>query len=202
VAGVVEQVDTEGRKALIPGLESPGVPAGEIPALLWESAVESARSKKRWRDQCVGAGAGNALWADASWRDSPAVWRSCALFDAADPVTEECRALLSKGGEEIPAGLVAIVKTPRGEAEDLSQRWMESGWTVVTVSRDDSIGLYETLTEADMSKPLAVVLTIGAAVSARLHVSRTAIRRREEGLLGEMSDDQFSEVMGEFLGGE
>lgn len=197
VAGFVGQVDAEGRKAMIPGIEAPGVPAGEVPGLLRESAVESARSKKRWRDQCVRIGAENASWADASWRDSPAVWRSCALFDAADPVTEECRALPG-AGEEAPAGLVAIVKTPRGDADGLADRWTESGWTTAILSRDDSVGLYESLTGADMSKPFAVMLTIGSP-SARMHVSRTAIRRREEGLLGEMSDDQFNDVMEEFL---
>lgn len=219
VAGILGEVDAEGRAAAIPGLEVPGCPASEIPGLLWESAVESAKSKKRWREQCCApapdgatpdAAAAPAVsaasWADPVWRDSPAVWRSCAIFDAADPVTEECMALPGKAGEPsalspAPAGLVALVKVPRGEAADLAERWARSGWETTIVNRDDTVGLYDALVAADMAKPFAVMLTIGS-VSARFHVSRTAVRRQEEGLLGEMSDDQFSRVMGEFLGGE
>ncbi|MDR1744347.1 MAG: hypothetical protein LBS30_01175 [Planctomycetota bacterium] len=193
VADIVDRVDAEGRRAAIPGLESPGVPAGEIPGMLWESAVESARSKKRWRAQC----GDHAAWADPSWRDSPAVWRSCAIVDVADPVAEQCRALPGNGGET-PAGLVAVVTVARTDAESLADKWLKSGWVTTVVNRNDSLGLYNALTGADMGRPFAVMLALGS-MSVRLHISRTALRRREAGLLGEMSDEQFNEVMGAFL---
>ncbi len=46
--------------------------------------------------------------------------------------------------------------------------------------------------------PLAIMIAIGQG-SGTPHISRTAIRRKESGLLGEMSDEQFNEIMGEVL---
>lgn len=194
VAYLVEQVDLEGSAAVVPGLESPGYPAEEILAKLWDSAVESGRSKRRWREQM----SGDPDWVDPAWLESPAVWRSCAIFDVSDPVTEQCRLLPAKAGDR-PAGLVALVKVARADAHRLAELWTESGWESVVVNRNDSLSLYDVLMHADMGKPLAVMLAIGAMAS-QSHVSRTVIRRRESGLLGELSDDKFNEVMGEFLG--
>lgn len=194
VADLVELVDTEGRDAMVPGLEAPGYPAEEILTMLWESAVESGRSKRRWREQM----AGDLDWVDPTWLESPAVWRSCAIFDASDPVTELCRVMPGEGADN-PVGLVAMIKIARADAHGLAELWQDSGWESVVVNRNDSLGLYDTLMNADMGRPLAVMLSIGAMAS-QPHVSRAAIRERESGLLGELSDDQFNEVMEEFLG--
>ncbi len=193
-AALVERVDTEGRKAVVPGLEAPGFPAEEIPELLWESALESGRGKRVWRER-VGE---DAEWVETSWRDMPAVWRSVAIFDAADPVTEQCRVLPGREGDK-PAGLVALVKVGHVEAQEMSDSWTAAGWRTAVVGRYDSLGLYEALTSADMGIPFAVMLATTSA-STRLHISKTALRRRESGLLGEMSDAQFNDLMGEFLG--
>lgn len=193
VAELVERVDVEGRKAVIPGIESPGVPAEEIPDLMWESALESARSKRRWRD----ALGGRLDWADPAWRETSAVWRTCGLFDIADPVTAKCRDLPTREGES-PAGLTVLVKVPHSDVRAVVDEWYAHGWEAVMVNRTDCLSLYEALVSADMDKPLAVML--GSGIVAQMpHISRTAIRRRESGLLGEMSDEMFSEIMGKSL---
>jgi hypothetical protein len=120
-----------------------------------------------------------------------------AILDAADPVTEQCRVLPGREGEK-PAGLVVLVKVGHLEARELADAWTASGWRTAVVSRNDSLGLYEALTGADMGIPFAVMLATTSA-STRLHISKTALRRREAGLLGELSDAQFNELMGEFL---
>lgn len=193
VPEIVERVDNEGRRASVPGLEVPGCPPEEVPDLLWDSAVESARSKRRWREQ-IGDG---AEWADPAWSASPAVWRSVAIFDIADPVTEQCRVLPGRDGER-PAGLAVVVKAGREEAPNLADVWAESGWNAAVVGHDDCLGLYDALTTADMGTPFAVILATGSG-PALPHISKTALRRREAGLLGELSDDQFHELMGEYV---
>lgn len=194
VAELVERVDTEGRRAVVPGIEAPGAPAEEIPDLMWESAVESARDKRRWRERLADT---DLSWADPAWRDSPATWRTCGVFDAADPVAEKCRDLPLRGGET-PAGLVALVKVPHVDAAAHADTWRAHGWETAIVNRSDYLGIYALLENAPLDKPLAVMLGLGKAATPR-HISRTTIRRKESGLLGEMSDEQFSEIMGESL---
>lgn len=194
VARLVERVENEGRRAAVPGLEAPGAPSEEIPNLLWESALESARSKRRWREGL----SGDVEWVDRAWLDSPAAWRSCGMFDVADPATDECRELPLRPGEE-PAGLVALVKVGRNTAARVAESWSLCGWTAEVVNRNDCLNLYEILAVADMAKPLAIMLALSSA-PGQPHISRTVIRRREEGLLGEMPDNQFNQLMGERLG--
>ncbi len=194
VVDLVERVDEEGRRAFVPGIESPGVPAEEIPDLMWESAVESARNKRRWRERLS---AKDLAWADPAWRDSPATWRTCGLFDAADAVTVKCRDLTMRDGER-PAGLVLLLKVPRSDITAYADEWASRGWETAIVNRNDCLSLYELLVSASMDKPLAVMMAVGQTATTP-HISRTAIRRKESGLLGEMSDEQFNEIMGESL---
>lgn len=196
VGDMLSRLETDGRDAVIPGIESPGAPPEEIPDRVWESAVESARSKRRWRD-FMGVGRGKD-WAEPWWRESPAVWRTCALVNAGDPVTDQCRALLSRGGEAI-AGLAVFVKASRTEAPALAESWREAGWEAVVVNRSDCLGAYENLVAAAMDKPFALILAIGrSAMSSRIS-ARMKAKRDEPQLLGEMSDEQFSAIMGESL---
>lgn len=194
VVELVERVGAEGRRATVPGIEFPGAPAEEIPNLMWESATESARNKRRWRERLAETGAG---WADPAWRDSPAAWRTCGIFDIADPVSAKCRELPMRGGEA-PAGLVVLLKVPQAEAASHADNWYAHGWETAIVNRDDYLSLYEILVAASMDKPLAVMTAVGQG-STVPHISRTVIRRKESGLLGEMSDEQFNEIMGESL---
>ena len=182
------------RPVSIPGIEAAGAATGELPGLIWESAVESARSKKRWRDAM--ASRHDCAWAEPWWRESPAVWRTCVLLHAADAVTRECRALPARGGDA-PAGLVAFVKTPRSEAHAQADEWETAGWTAAVINRGDYLTLYDLLITAVMDKPLAVVLGSGSAVSGRFFP--TATQRGDDNLLGKMSDEQFEALIGESL---
>ncbi len=196
VAEMVEKVDLEGSRAYIPGIESPGVPTNDVPNLMWESALESARSKRSWREKMEEFG--NIDWAEPDWVDSPAAWRTCGIFDNADPVTAQCRDLLLREGDN-PAGLVAVVKAGREEAFDVADAWADVGWDVDVIHRSDCVGIYELLSETVFDTPLAIIVGVGQSGSR--HFSRSEIRRRESGLLGEMSDEQFNEIMGESLKG-
>lgn len=193
VGSVIDYVDSSGSKAFVPGIEAPGAPVDAIPDLLWESAVESARSKKKWRE----ANINHSNWADEKWAASPAVWRSCAILDTADPVTEKCRYLAARD-DDAAAGLVVIIKVPRSEAPQLADSWAECGWDTQLKNRSDCLGIYQTLAEATFERPLAILITVGAMQTPQ-HISKTIIRRRESGLLGEMSDEQFNALISDCI---
>lgn len=194
IAEIIDHVETSGSKAFVPGIEAPGTPPDSIPELLWESAVSSAKSKKKWRT----ANLNQTKWADEYWAASPAVWRSCALLDTADPVTEKCR-LLPKQHNDITAGLVAFIKVPRSDANDIVDAWQATGWNTFIVNRSDCLGLYQLLTETRLAQPTAIMIAVGDSMSPRRNISKTIVRRRESGLLGEMSDEQFSTIIGDSL---
>lgn len=195
VDGFLSRLERDGGNAVIPGIEAPGARQEDIPDLIWESAVESARSKRRWRE-AMGKD-GDTSWAEPRWRDSPAAWRTSAVVNAADPVADMCRVLPARGGEAV-AGLAVFVKTPRVDAPDLEERWRDAGWEAAVVNRSDSLGAYDCLAAATMDKPFALILATGRGASARVS-ARLQVRSGEPELLGEMSDEQFGAIMGESL---
>lgn len=196
VPELVEAVDARGSAAAVPGIESPGVPADELPRLVWESATESARDKKRWRD-ALGSGMRD-MWFSPGWSDAPETWRTCVVLDVADPVTARCRDLLRRR-DEVPAGLVALVKAPEGAAHGVAEDWGSAGWEAVLVDKGDLVRMHDVLSGAKPGVPLAIVLSTSTESEALPHISRTIVRRRESGLLGEMSDEQFNALMDESL---
>lgn len=189
VGNIVDHVESSGSKSFVPGIEAPGSPVDLIPDLLWESAIESGKSKKRWKE----ANLNQSNWANNRWAESPAVWRTCAILDTADPVTEKCRSLTLRPGDQ-PAGLVVFIKVPRSEAGPLADAWSECGWNTAVQNRSDCLGIYQLLSDADFDRPLAVMIDIGATPTP-MHFSKTIMRRRESGLLGEMSDEQFNALI-------
>ena len=196
VAGLVEDVDTKGRKAVVPGIESPGVPVDEIPQLIWESATESARDKRRWRETL--GSAGHNAWLSPVWRDAPETWRTCVILDTADPVTAQCRDLVRREDERL-AGLVALVKTPEDAAHAVAEDWWGAGWDAALMDKSDILQMHDLLGGGRLEKPLAIVLSTSTKGRLLPHISKTVVRRRESGLLGEMSDEQFNALMGESL---
>lgn len=194
VPEMITKVDFEGRKTYIPGIEAPGAPIAELPDLIWKSAVMSTKSKEVWRKSMNGKPA----WADEDWAESGAVWRTCAIFDHSDPVSAKCRDLLADNNAT-PAGLVVIVKVERGEAVKAADEWMAKGWEAAVINRSDCLGLYELLAETVDDQPFVVFMTGGQAAAPS--ISRSGIRRKESGLLADLSDAQFNEIMGESLKG-
>lgn len=180
-----------GDKNAIPGLESVCAPTRELATEAWESGLESAWSKRRWR-QHFGPGAG-LDWANPEWRDAPGVWRTCIVFEHQDEAAPLCRALPEQDGE-CPAGLSAVIVAPQNESVPLAQQWRDSGWESMVVDRSDGPGLYNVLTAPASDKPRAIILAIGQATS--LGTSATTFRLARQGtLLGELSDDQFNAIM-------
>lgn len=194
VPGLVEEVDAEGSRAVVPGLENPGASSAEIPDLVWASALESARSKKRWRST-VGSNLLNASWVDPHWRGAPESWRTCVVLDAVEPVTLACRDLPLREGDK-PAGLLALVKAPGARTADIVETWGKAGWDTASIDHDDAAQIYEALSTAYLHRPLALVLTMDNTAEKIPHIFDT---RRESVLLGEMSDEQFSAIIGESL---
>lgn len=190
VADVVDHVDSAASLAVVPGIEEPGAPAESIPDLLWESGLESAKSKKRWRD----ANLRHDRWANEKWARSPAAWRSSVLLDTADPVTDGCRRLALRR-DEAAAGLTAFVKVPRLDAASVAESWEASGWDVRVFNRTDCLGLHQFLLDNVFDRPVAAMIATGGTSQNPRHISRTYARRRESGLLGEMSDEQFSAML-------
>lgn len=182
-----------GREGVIPGLEVPGLPPEEVLPLAWESAVESGRSKRRWREY-LGLDSVRE-WTDAAWRDSPAVWRTFVVADAvlADRELRD----RPRREQDSPAGLVVLVVVQRNDAPDLAREWHNAGWETTVVNRTDCLGLYEALATGRDARPTAVMLAIGHAPSSP--TARIARQPREVRLLGELSDDQFNAIMDESL---
>lgn len=193
VASLIDGVLTDGREAAIPGIEHPGADPEEIPALAWESAIESARSKRRWRDY-LGMDAGRQ-WAEKSWRESPAVWRTFALLDALSPAAADLMHYPARAGDA-PAGFVTLIMVNRTEAPSLADEWQAAGWEASVVAKNDFQSLYDALATARDDRPTAIMLGIGQSPS---FVSRTVRRVREPTLLGELSDEQFHAIMGESI---
>lgn len=196
VADFVDDALAEGSQAALPGLEPGVTPATDLPRHAWESALESERSKRRWAEALeMGSGA-NPEWADRDWLRSPGVWRTYILLEATAPEAFVCRDLpLQEPG--VPSSLVALAYAPRNEASRLAEEWRAAGWETVVVSRSDCLGLYQTLTAPSSGKPLAVMLAAGQAQGPSS--SLTSMRRKDSQLLGEMSDEQFSSLVGESL---
>lgn len=193
VVDLVVAVEAEGTKAVIPGVEAPGAPAEDIPRLFWESAAESARDKKRWRE-VLGAGV-HADWFSPVWRDSPETWRSCVVLDAEDEVSAAVRAL-ARREDESAAGMVALVKASEIMSEGVVKEWWDGGWDVILADCGDLVQVYSLLVDLRLERPLAIILSKFSAPNKN---SKTVVRRRESGLLGEMPDDIFSELMKESL---
>ncbi len=192
VEEMISKVDFEGRKTFIPGIEAPGAPIGELAQMICQSALDSAKSKKIWRKSM----GDQPAWADSEWAESDAVWRTCAIFDHSDAVAGQCRDLLPEL-PETPAGLVVVVKVERGEATKTAEEWMAKGWETAVIHRSDSLHLYELLTEIIRDQPFVIIMTVGQA--APPSITRSGIRRKESGLLADLSDAQFNEIMGESL---
>lgn len=193
VANIVDKALVQERNAVIRGLETPGATPEEMLQLAWESALESARSKRRWRDY-LGLETGKE-WTAPHWRASSGVWRTYIVFDAFSSEAALCRALPQREGET-PACLTALVTAPRSDAAALAEEWRDAGWEAAVVARSDCLGLYQALTSSATDKPSAVLLAIGQTPSAS---SRTGMRRKEPELLGEMSDEQFNTLLGESI---
>lgn len=194
VAQVVDAAMEAGREAEIPGLEACGLPFEEMACLAWESAIESGRSKRRWREQ-LGAEAG-ANWAEAKWCAAPEVWRTCIVADSLAPGARILRDMPSQGAEQ-PAGLVAMVTVNRADSANTAEQWRVMGWEAAVVARSDCLGLYHTLNSAPPDKPLAVMVAVGP--SPQSPASRTGQRSRDTKLLGEMSDEQFNAIINETI---
>lgn len=192
-AALLDQAEADGRDAVIPGIECPGARPAETMAMAWESAVESGRSKRRWRDRFAKQ---NPKWAEPWWRESPAAWRTCVAADAGTPHAELLRDFPLRGGER-PAGFVALLMAPRNEADALAEQWARSGWETETINRTDCVTLYHTLIRTPGAKPLAVFLA--TAQPGSQNMTRIRLRRKEAELLAELSDDQFNALMGETL---
>lgn len=193
VAAIADAASEAGREAVVPGLEAPCRPTAEIAALAWESAIESARSKRRWRDY-LGKDAGRD-WAAPEWRDSPATWRTCVILDGADAGADICRNLPTRGGDK-PAGLSTLVTVPRSGTAAAVDEWRKAGWDALSIVRCDCLGLYDALSAPDGHEPRAIIIGVGQTPAPS---SRTERRSREPTLLGELSDEQFNAIMGESL---
>jgi transketolase len=205
---IASHIDASGRNASVPGLEAPGVPSGEIPQLLWESATASVRDKKRWREMFGAGGAGHGAWLAPGWRGAAETWRSCVVLDAEDGIASACRDL-ARRRDEPAAGLVALVKAPEISAPDLIEVWADAGWRAVLVSGGDPLQLHDVLTGAKLDAPLAVVLSIAGRMPMQLSevvasvprppAAKVLARRRASELLGELPDEQFSALFDESL---
>ncbi len=180
--------------AALPGIELAGQPSALQAKHAWESALESGRSKRRWRETCSHT---TPDWTNPEWRESPAVWRSCLVLNHDDASLPGIRALAAQNGEK-PAGLVAIVVTPRDDALSNAEQWREFGWETLVADRNESTELYSCLWSRVTARPLALMLTVSdepqmrpTNVTARLDV--------QSPLLGDLPDDQFNALMGESL---
>ena len=193
---LVEEAELHGSLTIIPGLEQPGVPGAEIPELVWESAQESARNKRRWRDHMEKIS--QSAWVDSHWAAAPESWRTCIVLDSTDPITLTCRNLPVCGGDA-PAGLLALIKAPDNLADTIAEDWWNSGWDAMTLKHNDPAQLYEVLATTHLHRPLAIVLTMDNAAGTTPYISKTFTLRRESGLLGEMSDEQFNAIIGQSL---
>lgn len=194
VAGIVDAALEQGAEGSIPGLEAPCLPPGTIVELAWESALESGRSKRRWRD-FLGGEAGKE-WADPVWSDSPETWRTCIALDGLTPEAHTLRDMPARGGER-PAGLLVVAVVNRTDAAGIAEEWRAAGWEAVVVARSDCLGLYQTMTSAERGRPQVVVLAVGTGPA--LFSTRIREKRRDTGLLGEMSDEQFNALVNESL---
>lgn len=194
VAPIVDSALAAGSTAVVPGIEAPGAATEEIALLAWESAIESGRSKRRWRDY-LGTEAGKE-WAASAWREPPAVWRTFVMIDSLSPAARDLREFPVRGGEP-PAGFVAILTVQRSDAASLATDWRTAGWDTTVVSRSDCLGLYDALASAHDGNPTAIMLAIGQTSSSLS--SRTTRRTKEPTLLGELSDEQFHAIMGESI---
>lgn len=185
------------RHAGIPGLDNPGAGAAEQLAEAWESAVESGRDKRRWRER-LGRRA-DEDWAAAEWRDSPATWRTFVVADARDEAVLEFRRRPENGGE-LAAGLVAALTVARQDSDAVLDEWRRAGWQTALTEAADYLAIYETLRLPAGDRPLALLLVAGqglAGLSRRLALRRS----RDAQLLGELPDDIFHSLMGESLDG-
>ncbi len=180
----------------IPGLEAIPEDAAVLLKLARDSAVESGRSKRRWRD--IFADGSAAAWADPAWQKSPAVWRTCLVAEADAEGMEEFRDVAGRGGDA-PAGLAALLIAERDLASGQAEEWRAAGWEAMVIDKSDCLGLYRALAAPAGDSPLAVLLDIGRA--AVTPSGRFAGRVGAEKLLGELSDEQFNAIMGESLSG-
>lgn len=192
VAAVVDGALAAGADAVVPGLEAAGCPARDVPALAWESALESARSKRRWRDY-LGMEAGKE-WANPEWRESPAVWRTFVTLDPLAEETVRFREFPKREGD-VPAGLIVLIPVERGAAPNLADEWRLAGWDTAVVARGDCLGLYDALATAADARPTAIMIAIGQTSLS----SRTVRRAKEPTLLGELSDEQFHAIVEESI---
>lgn len=198
---LVENIGAFGLTATVPGLESPGIAAEEIPHLLWESAVASARDKRRWRE--VSASFGHDDWFSPAWRDAPESWRTCVVLDSEAPVAAACRELAGRR-EDQAVGLVALVNAPEACAAAVVGDWEAAGWRAVMTGARDIARVHDILAEATLEQPFAVVLSVASAkgvAAAGAGGAAKAVEKRSGGaeLLGEMSDEAFTALFDESL---
>lgn len=169
----------------LPGVEL--TPGGTTLATGWEMAVEARNEKLRWLAAWL-----DTSWADPVWRDSPVGWRVFSWLSWRDPAMDGVCSLPT-ASEEVSAGFTALITAPYEEATRLAELWRELGWDAFVVSRDDRLGLYQTLSRIPEEKPMAVFIGVGEVYDAS--------RRDHEDtkLLGEMTDEQFHAVMDEYF---
>lgn len=188
VGRMVDSLETE-KPSPIPGIEMIGQPSRLLAKAAWDSALESNRSKRRWRENF--SDNDNLDWVEPIWRNSNAVWHTCIVLDHEDESLPAIRNLAAASVEN-PAGLLALISVPRDDALLVANQWRECGWETLVVSRNDPCELYSCLCTPSGSRPIAIMLTFSDEPEMP---STGTVRRGESMLIGELPDDQFNALM-------
>lgn len=192
VARLVAAIE-RGEDPEIPGLEYIPEAGGMTTLSAWDEAVASKNVKTGWR-----GGPDSPLlrdWAEPSWNLSPALWRTYVIIRAGSVEAGHCR-MIPGTASDTPAGLSILVVTPSREAAELAALWRETGWDASAVGSGDRLRLYDALAADTSEKPQAIMVGVGASAIAGAPGNPDGEAR----LLGELSDEQFNSLMGEFFG--
>lgn len=177
-----------GETVEIPGLDLPS-PGIDMPQHVWDLGIEARERKMLWRGGHRPSSGRD--WADPAWNSSPALWRTFAIVKAGSDEEKTIRNLPEGAGGD-PAGLTVVIATPNREAALLASVWRDAGWEAEAVGSGDRLRLYEALWEGKPERPQAIMLGMDAT-------STTGRRNMDLPLIGEMSDEQFNDLMGEFF---